>query len=195
MSRPPSKVKRDLQRAMKHRERNAFANVSPENVYTNLEGIYNRVKLENPVNLNRALMYITRKLHEQGHAICFPEPEAVTRLALAAEGIPTNPEELATLINDTFRARNEEISYDEVARDYARTYGRVVFNPNKQFPECYQYTHGIQEPTRIESSTAVIDISDFTSNSTHTDNQDLSPWRIILNRIYQAINYLCIWLW
>mgnify|MGYP007030193804 CR=1 FL=1 len=57
---------------------------------------------------------------------------------LASEGLPTNPKELEILINETFAARNEPIDYQDVARDYTRTYGRVLFNPTLEYPNCYQ---------------------------------------------------------
>ena len=60
----------------------------PSMMYASLNNIYLRQRIEEPRNLSLALTYIAR-YHATGGNICWPYPEAESRLRLRVDGLPS----------------------------------------------------------------------------------------------------------
>lgn len=108
--------------------------VDPGVMYASINNTYLRRRIEEPRNLSVALTYVARH-HARGRNICWPYPEAESRLRLRVEGLPSKVEELTDLLQETFHAREEALDINEVVDDYARVYGRVQYDWTKPYDQ------------------------------------------------------------
>lgn len=126
--------------AMHLREERPSADPDPSSIYTTLEGQHRLARLEEPKLLEAAMTIVVRNKHSSGKRIRWPKPQAITRMELASNGVPADPDELETMVEAAFKRRNLDLDWDEVAADFGRAHGMIAFNPTVNFPDCYQLT-------------------------------------------------------
>lgn len=158
---PPSRIRRDLERAEAHRQRlkeeeeietaeqePATARktwhqpgIDPTLIYSNLEDTMRKRRLERPEVLRMALMHVARWCMPEGDRIRYPHPDSMIRLLLATENIPTEPEKLLELIYKVYEDRGITFSLTETVKDLARIHGHRAFVPTESWPKCYVESH------------------------------------------------------
>jgi len=98
-------------------------------------------RFEDPTVFKLALELVVRRIRRYGKHINWPNPEVVTMMTLKAEGLPTEPEELLTLMREAVPKRGETLNIEEVENDLCVVYGRRVFRPDQPDPHCHGTTH------------------------------------------------------
>lgn len=111
--------------------------INPHKVYGSIELRMKLCRLEEERNLIIALRHLVRLTHEGGKQIAFPTPEAVDRIQLRCSNLPTEPQDLMTLLTQVFERRNEKLNLHETYRDFVRSHGRVVLDHRQQWPNCH----------------------------------------------------------
>jgi len=104
------------------------------------EKAYKLSILEDPQILVVALRHLVRNLQDEGERITFPIPNAVDRITLKRNNIPTDPGELLLLVDEVFERRAEYLDLNEVHRDFVKAHGRAVLDLRESWPRCYAHT-------------------------------------------------------
>ncbi|KAK9701496.1 hypothetical protein QE152_g30585 [Popillia japonica] len=138
---------------------------------TNITNIYNGIemsmrlrRLEDVPILTAALRQLIRTLHPKGDTITFPCPEAVDRIHLKSNGLPTESAELHELLKLAFERRDEVnglptesaelhellklaferrdevLDLEKTYSDFAKTHGRIAFDPTQKWPQSVVHT-------------------------------------------------------
>ena len=101
--------------------------LDPSNLYSNMESAMKLSRLEDPSILTVALRHITRTNHEKGINVSFPQIEAIDRITLKSNNLPTKPEDLLLLIKKVFARREEKLDLQQIYKQFVRAHGRIVF--------------------------------------------------------------------
>lgn len=114
---------------------------------TNITNIYNGIemsmrlrRLEDVPILTAALRQLIRTLHPKGDTVTFPCPEAVDRIHLKSNGLPTKSAELHELLKLAFERRGEVLNLEKTYSDFAKTHGRIAFDPTQKWPQSAVHT-------------------------------------------------------
>ena len=110
-------------------------------MYENIENSMKLARLEEPAILTIALRHIVRRTHQYGDAVVFPQINAVDRITLRAHNLPTDPKQLHDLVKQVYMRRKEPLNLEEVYKEFVKAHGRIIFDPNQNWPQCYVYTH------------------------------------------------------
>lgn len=97
-------------------------------------------RLETEKNLNTALRLVTRLMHPEGDAICFPQSEQTDRMTLKTDNLPTDGAKLCDLLRKVFTRRGEVFDIDKTWRDFTKAYGRVYFDWHQKGKDSLVYT-------------------------------------------------------
>lgn len=108
--------------------------------YENTEISMKLARLEDPKTLIMALRHIVRKTHPNGNKITFPVPDAVDRLQLKCQCLPTEETELLDLLKQVYKRRDEELDINEVYRDFVMTHGRITVDFTQKWPNSHLHT-------------------------------------------------------
>lgn len=153
-SKNPAKILRDKLRMISFRRKKAESaktneagksrNESPiafrRFTYENTELSMKLARLEEPKILITALRHIVRKTHPNGNRVTFPVPEAVDRLQLKCNCLPTNETELLDLLKQVYKRRDESLDIDEVYKDFVMTHGRITIDYTQKWPNSHLHT-------------------------------------------------------
>ena len=110
-------------------------------VYKNIEGAMQLAKLEDPQMLLVAVRHIIRNNHEKGSTISFPQIEAVDRIHLKSNNLPTEPKEILNLVKKVFARRQEILNLDQIYEQFVRAHGRTIVDFKQPWPACNVHTH------------------------------------------------------
>ncbi|KAJ1518798.1 hypothetical protein ONE63_011595 [Megalurothrips usitatus] len=86
---------------------------NPSHIYNNFKEALIYSRLEDTKNMTLALELVVRKRHPRGKTIRYRTLEAVTTIHLAAQGIPTDPEELEQKIRGAYARRGLTLDLDQ----------------------------------------------------------------------------------
>lgn len=114
---------------------------NPSHIYNNFKEALIYSRLEDTKNMTLALELVVRKRHPRGKTIRYRTLEAVTIIHLAAQGIPTDPEELEQKIRGAYARRGLTLDLDQVCDEMRRTNGFVAFDSREPYPNCYSLRH------------------------------------------------------
>lgn len=116
-------------------------NYDPTSMYENLEDSMRKRRLERPEVRRMALMHVARWCMPEGERIRYPIPDSMIRLLLAAENIPTEPNELLELIYRAYEDRGIVFSLTDTIKDLAKIHGHRAFDPTESWSKCHVDTH------------------------------------------------------
>ena len=115
--------------------------LDPSTIYNNIENAMQLSRLEEPATLLVALRHIIRLNHERGTTISFPQIEAIDRITLKSKNLPTDADNLLTLVNKIFTRRQEKLNLEQIYQQFVRAHGRTIFDFKQQWPACNIHTH------------------------------------------------------
>jgi len=104
-------------------------------LYSDMEDAMSLCRLEEPRTTMAALRYIVRTRHPKGRTITFPVPEAADDLYLGTQGLPSDAEELESLLKRAFARRNRSFDLNSVYRDFVMAHGRMAMDYSKTWPQ------------------------------------------------------------
>lgn len=109
-------------------------------IYQDFELMLKLSRLEEAQTLTTALRQLVRHRHPKGKQITFPTPEAVDRIQLRANNLPTDIDKLEDLIHKTFIRREETLDIEQLYKDFVMTHGRLTYDMTKKWPESHIHT-------------------------------------------------------
>lgn len=115
-------------------------NKDPTDIYKNFEVNLRLSRLEEEKTLTIALRHIVRNIHPKGRTITFPSLEAVDRIQLKSNNLPTDAYQLKSLVDQVFERREEVYDIEEIYQQFAMNHGRITIDPKQSWPNCQLYT-------------------------------------------------------
>lgn len=115
-------------------------NMQSGTFYAGIENSMRLRRLEDTPNLTAALRQTVRSKHPKGTGITFPCPEAVDRMLLKSNGLPTDSDELLELVQHAFARRDENFNLEDVYKDLVKTHGRIAFDHTQKWPHSAIHT-------------------------------------------------------
>ena len=109
-------------------------------IYQDFELMLKLSRVEEEQSLTTALRHLVRHRHTKGTLITFPTPEAVDRIQLRANNLPTDIDKLEDLLHKTFIRREETLDIKKLYKDFVMTHGRLTYDMTKKWPESHIHT-------------------------------------------------------
>ena len=115
--------------------------VDPSRIYQDFELTLQLSRMEETPTLTTALRHIIRKKHEKGKNITFPTIEAVDRIQLRSQNLPTDPDNLLQLTTKVFERRGESFDLEDIYQQFVVAHGRIALNAREKWPDSHIHTH------------------------------------------------------